>query len=801
MKISGSYASLLRGVSQQSPEVRQAGQHEEQVNLISDPVAGLTRRRGTIKRALKTLPTPSNVVNMLATAMGYRTHTHSAEGKEYDLLFREHMSNPLYVTGDAAHAPAVICYNRTDNVFVPLNVDAFTTAADTAIGANGIASLTSVGKLMALAINGVVASKTNTDKWGPSANAKLVAWVRGGAFDRTYSVKLADGRNISYTTPAASVAGSSTAIAPQNIAAQLVIAAAAVVPPVTAVAVGAHIAFDVAMEASTSDGGDGTLLRSVYLTLDSVDRLPLMAWDGHVVKIQTGPDTAFYVKAISKTAVTGSLQEVRWVECPGVEQGTTVSNFPVALVEGGTLRLSLSPATLVGTAVPQFIPSTSGDLVSNAPHAFLNGKQITYLDMFQDRLIVGAGAAVGVSAAGDYFNFFRSTVVTLPIKDGFEMIAQGGEDDTLRHGVAYSRNLVIFGDKRQYIISGQAALTPTSANMAVMTTYADAAETAPIAAGGQIFYARNKEGSVNVHQIQPGTYVDSAESFPASAQISTYIRGPAAQLAVVPGAPSHLMVRSRNVSNEVSVFSYLDQPDGRKQDAWYRWRFHDKLGSLMGVVSTPDGVLLFWLRYNAILDRMDVVLDLLPMSTALSDMPYFDSSRPWADVAGSEIDPTETDWKVAFSKPSDRFLIGGDFDEAADLLVEYPTETAYLMAGIPSEAFVDLTNPYLKDGQGLAILTGRTVITKIIANMKDSSGLMSRITAGSTETTTRFNGRVLGDALNQIGKVPVTSTQHSVPIGRETREYRLRLSALLWYPLTLIGIEWVGQSYNRTPRA
>lgn len=799
MKISGSYASLLRGVSQQSPEVRQAGQHEEQINFVSDPVQGLTRRRGTIKRAHKTLPTPSNVVNMLATAMGYRTHTHSTGGKEYDMLFREHMSNPLYTTGSASHAPAVICYNRTDNVFVPLNVDASTTAADTAIGANGISALTSVGKLMALAINGTVASKTNTTKWGPGATARLTLWVRGGAFDRTYSVTPASGVAFSYTTPAASVAGSSTAIAPQNIAASLL--AAAVAQGYTGTVVGAHVSLNIAFEATTSDGGDGTLLRGLYLTLDSVDMLPLMAWDGHVVKIQTGPDTAFYVKAIAKTGVTGSLQEVRWVECPGIEQGTTVSNFPVALVEGGTLRLSLSPATLVGTDVPQFVPSTAGDLLSNSPHAFLNGKQITYLDMFQDRLIVGAGAAVGVSAAGDYFNFFRSSVVTLPIKDGFEMIAQGGEDDTLRHGVAYSRNLVIFGDKRQYIVSGQTALTPTSANMAVMTTYADAAETAPIAAGGQIFYARNKEGSVNVHQIQPGTYVDSAESFPASAQISTYIRGPAAQLAVVPGAPSHMMVRSRNVSNEVAIFSYLDQPDGRKQDAWYRWRFHDKLGSLMGVTSTPDGVLLFWLRYNAILDRMDVVLDRLPMSTALSEQPYFDSARPWASVAGSEISPTETDWKVAFSKPSERFLIGGDFDEAASLLAEYPTETAYLQAGIPAEAFVDLTNPYLRDGQGLAILTGRTVITKIIANMKDSSGLMSRIIAGGTTVTTRFNGRVLGDTLNQIGKVPVTSTQHSVPIGRETREYRLRLSALLWYPLTLIGIEWVGQSYNRTPRA
>ena len=35
-KISGSYQSLSRGVSQQVPEARLDGQHPEQVNMISD---------------------------------------------------------------------------------------------------------------------------------------------------------------------------------------------------------------------------------------------------------------------------------------------------------------------------------------------------------------------------------------------------------------------------------------------------------------------------------------------------------------------------------------------------------------------------------------------------------------------------------------------------------------------------------------------------------------------------------------------------------------------------------------------
>ena len=47
-KVSGTYPSLSRGVNQQPFEARLDGQHGEQINMWSDPVQGLTRRRGTI---------------------------------------------------------------------------------------------------------------------------------------------------------------------------------------------------------------------------------------------------------------------------------------------------------------------------------------------------------------------------------------------------------------------------------------------------------------------------------------------------------------------------------------------------------------------------------------------------------------------------------------------------------------------------------------------------------------------------------------------------------------------------------
>jgi hypothetical protein len=800
MKESGSWASLLRGVSQQPPEVRQPGQHAEQVNLLPHPVSGLTRRRGSIYKNKLAVGNPSapQELAMLAAAGGYRKLDHISQGKVYTVLIREANPDPLYGSAGYVAAPAVICYNTTDNVFVPLATDTATLARAQAIGRTGIGAAVSVGKYIVHSLIGEALTATNVDKWGIVGKNYPVIWVRGGAYDRRYTISIVGGATFFYDTPAATVAGSGTAISPQNIAANL--AAAGVAAGVNIGRNGSHLYIvGVSTDVNCTDGGDGSLMRAVCKTTDSVDKLPLMGIHGQVVQIQTGLDNAFYVEAVGRDPT--AFAEVIWRECAGVIQGGNCS-LAMMTVEGGTLRLGFSSTLVSANPVPQFIPAAAGDTKNNPSPAFLRGFPITYLGLFQDRLMVGAGAAMAVSAAGDYFNFYRSTVTTVPLKDGFEMIAQGGEDDVLRHSVSYSKNLVVFGDRRQYSISGQIALTPTSANMSIMTNYADAANCVPVAAGGQIFYVRNTEGNVGLHEIKPGTFVDSAESFPASAQIGSYIKAPAGQIEVVSGSPSIVLIRSQAIPNGLAAFNYLDTQQSRQQDAWSRWEFDSLNGTLLGCKSTPNGVVLIWLRKVA--TGYTLIADLLPMSPELSTLPYLDSARPIGVVTAgtSEIaDTAPAPWALAFDATSDRFLIGADLPNRASLSSEYPAQYSSAWVGLPFDSWVQPTNPYHRDSAGKAIVAGRLVVTSLAVNFKDSSGSIVTITDVNRSDTYTFNARVLGDILNTIGKVPVSSAIHTVPVGRETREYSMVIKSRKWFPFTMVSINWTGQSFNRTPRA
>ena len=235
-------------------------------------------------------------------------------------------------------------------------------------------------------------------------------------------------------------------------------------------------------------------------------------------------------------------------------------------------------------------------------------------------------------------------------------------------------------------------------------------------------------------------------------------------------------------------------------DAWSRWDFATELGYLMGAHTVSTGVLTFWLRQRPGTDLTYVVADLCPTKTGVSTLPYLDSNRPWAQVGtGSLLTGSAGDWAVAYSTASGRPFTGVALSGAAGLIATYPLEVG-LTAGALQDAYVIPTNPYMRDGKDKAILSGRLTVTKKTIAYKNTGGLKWAVTANGATNEVEFNGRILGDPGNIIGIEPISTGQHNLPIGRETRKYSLRISARDWYPFTLTAIEYTGQFFNRVQR-
>lgn len=845
MKVANSYASLLRGVSQQVAQDRVEGQHTEQVNMLSDPVNGLTRRHGSIWQAESLLATlsPAQMATYQADTDHWASYDFDVAGKEYVVLYRKEArpvsANPL---------PLCLVYNKTDKAFIPIVRNVVDAPLD-ALEAGGISALTAVGKYLFMTGNTVNVSGASTTLWNINANfEKAVVWIRGGAFSRTYTVKvrLQSGTvvSVNHTTPTSSYQGvldtsdilasdpeytkkvndrvnayngevtqwigtSTAQVQPSFIASSLM--TLLVGAGVTCTTVGSHIVFlpgTPVKSVEVDDGGDGSLIRGVADEIESVDKVSVIHHVGKVVKVRSrNAAEAFYLTAVAKDkAVTTGYTEVTWIEGTGVQQSIT-GGFFYATVSGGNFYVASSDTllnTILAGTHPTFSVSTAGD-TDSAPAPFFIGRKVTYLGTFQNRLLVGCGGVLAVSKTEDFLNFFRSTVLTLPANDPFEMLAQGSEDDELRAGVLYDQDLVVFGKKRQYVINGNIALTPTSANMAVMSSYEGVVDADPIAAGGFIFYAKSGERFTSLYQIQPGQTENSPESFPASSQIDSYLQGSGIELMGLTGSPSNAFMRTSGYRNGLYTFAYLDKPDGRKMDAWSRWEFDSSLGLVVGMSVETEGLLVFFLREGEDGEGTAVyaVADLCPLTTGLSLKPYLDSHRTYATVAantGSVGTATTGNWYAAFDSTSNRRFTGTALGNVGTLLTNYPGEPG-LTVGAYQNSYVDLTNPFMRDGKDKAILSGRLTITKMIVAFKNTTGFRWILSYRGTEVTDyEFNGRILGDPSNVIGVEPISTGQHNVPVGREVRQYSLRLQGRRWYPFTITALEWVGQFFNRVQR-
>lgn len=934
MKASGSYASLVHGVSEQVPQQRKPGQVTEQVNLIADPVTGLTRRHGSRFQAEKAMGyAPSDIAAITADTDNYRTIAYTNGGNDYVVMIR----NAAKAAGSPL--PLVLVYNRTTGQFLDYVRPVTDTFLD-AVESGGVSAATALGRFVFMAGNTTSATASTTDLWGATINQETAAvWIRGGAYNRVYTVTATktDGTPVtfSYTTPTANYAGfldttgvpiwtsdpaggtqvdteslyidatgtatlyyglwqttaltakhgtvtmtnvhpavpttssqfswavgdstvkfaasmqndpsvtvtythtkvvtnpsysyivgqltsdyntavsnwivsSAIAIEANNVAESLRLAAVAA-GLTTAVRLDGTIVFNNVKALTVDDGGDGSLIRGVANDITSIDEVTDIHLIGKIVKVRARNSAdVLYLKAIARdTNVTTGNAKVTWVEGAGVQYNVT-SGLVFSVAQGSSFYVASTPALLntivtLSPVCPDYIASTCGDDNSSPLPYFVN-KKISYLGVFQDRLLIGSGAVLRCSRTGDYLNFFRSSVLTEPADDPIEMLSQGSEDDTLRYSVLYDRDLVLFGIKRQYAVSGRSTLSPTNANMQVMSQHSNAADTPPFAVGSVIFYGQLGETDSSVHQIQPGMVADQPESYIVSSQIATYLTGSVIELSNN-AKPTHLFVRTTGARNSVFVFTYLDKDQqGRVQDAWNRWDFDLGLGPVIGMTPTPNGLLVFrmqsGLKYDNSGSDVWIVADLCPLTTGLSVYPYLDSLRPWSAVEGSHgsVFPTrQGNWKTAFGNASEFRYVGGALADTASLLTDYPDATDPY-TGMHYDAYVIPTNPFVMDRNGNAVTTGRLTITSLRATFADTSGFVTDVTAHEATTTHRYNGRTIGDIDNRVGVEPVTDSLQSFPIGRETREYEFKLSARDWFPFTITALEWVGQFFNRPQR-
>lgn len=838
-KISGSYQSLLRGVSQQPPEQRLPGQHSAQVNMMSDPVAGVTRRPGTQRVA------ESSALSLDAADLS--TNFETTPIKVGDKEFTIHTRRPGS-PGATVFTPNIVFLPRGHGDDGQAYAPTVTFNANTAMH-NGINAVAVVGDYLVIATTQPV-TVTRTEKLETPFNRRRAhVQVRGGAYSRKFTIKfkLVSGAEIlaEYTTPASAYGGTldtsgisasdpaytkkvndlvnaynsevtkwigtaAAAIQPQAIAVQLGTAFLANGGTAQGVTVGVEngtLAITAPSDIQyleVQDGGDGSLLKGTWQEVPAAEDLPPYAFAGKVVRVAPRDSDVYYMEAHSDK---GGFSQVVWKEC-SAEAVAFQDLFCLGLYYDDGWYVGSSPddlATALGLAghedvpVPEFGVRQAGDDDTN-PEPHFVGREITYLGVFQDRLLVGSDNVINASLIGGYFSFFRTTVLSAPDDDPVEMFATGTEGDVLRRGVIFDKSLILFGKSAQYAIPGAVPLTPATANIMQSSRHIGAVDIAPLALGNLVFYARTGGSYSSLHQINVGTVADTSNSSDVSAQLDTFLPGRLGSMVGL-SSPNCVVMHMTDAPHSIFVYRYIDAQDGaRLLDSWARWDFSPLCGTVVGVSQYNDRLRIHFVREvdidGFVYDALSV--DEVSLAAEPPTLPCLDSMRP---IAGDVLGRAGAHVAYGGNVAEARRWQGARTNDPAALVADVGYEDG-LMEGFPFPAYFTPTSPVRRDQNDAPITTGALVVDSLAVVFRDTGGFTADVTTDwETYEAARYIGRRLGALDNLVGQRSLHRGTEVIPIGQNTSEYAATIRAIDWHPLSVTSIDWVGQYFNRTRRA
>jgi len=845
-KKTGAYKSLVRGVSEQVPQDRLEGQHWEQVNMISDPIRGLCRRRGSQFRGqfqiFNAAPTQATRDD-LGT---FKEYSFYFQGEEYCLLYRtKDWSN----AGQGIQNEGAYCYNKGTGAFLPVNY----TSECVSVLESGISSCANVGQYVLMASRVYRPSVNDVDRVAQTGNRAMV-WVRSGEYSRTYTLTINSAtasHTVSYTTMKSyydgvldtsdipvlgadgnvrkeyqkevndrvnaynaavnqHLAAATADIQPENIAQKLVEAARQAFGNPGNIFFerqNTHIICNGATAVIADDGGNGTAMVATSNSVKTLDELTRIHYVGKTVMVQITDADPYYVVAESKIPGETGFRDVIWREGAG-RQYTPSFMFLMGTIRNGQLWLGVDPGNLQahldsnggdGTVVPTFLSSKAGD-GDSAPLPEVFNRPINYLGIFQDRLVMVAGAVVFMSRSGDYFNFFRKSVLSVDEDDPIEIYALGSEDDYIRAGAMIDRNFVLFGDRQQYLINGREPMTPANAFIAVLSAHEGATDATPTSLGGQMFFAQYRGGRTALMQMQTGAFSDTLDAFSVSQQLSTYLDGRPYQI-LTASNPQNVILRTESNQYGFYVYTFLDAP-GQEQryfDSWSRWEWDQRLGQMISLTMHDNNIVVFTLREND--QGWQIVADEFSRESDIDSVPCLDS---WAvgEQVHSNVPAAQAEayWAV-LGGAHPRAYFGVPKDQRQERLYALDDVDVYdVYVGVPFPAYFEPTSPYRRDRNGVAILDGRMTLSSLLISVQKSGAFTVDMWLNGSDSNVRrildlTNWRI-NDSRVVLGAVPVRDGQHRVFVGREIREHRLRIAAKWWLPLTITTIEWQGQAFS-----
>ena len=332
---------------------------------------------------------------------------------------------------------------------------------------------------------------------------------------------------------------------------------------------GLYISANAAFTISVVGGPSEDSLFVFQESTPTVADLPTQCKDGYVVKVVNSIDVDvddMYVKFVADSGATYGTGVWEETLAPEIQYKFDPLTMPHQLVRNADGSFTFGPVTWEDRLV--------GDLETNPNPSFV-GAKINNLFFYRNRLGFLSNEAVILGRAGDYFNFWVTTALTVTDDDPFDITASSVRPVNHRYVRPISVGLVLFSDTEQFILNTDAdILSPKTAKINELSSYECDPLLEAVALGTSLAFVSKTPLFTRLYELSE----ISPDRPPVMTEQTKIVPELIPQTTTSMIASPALSIVSLGTTGSTTVyqFKFLEQ-NQQRASAWYKWELTGEL--------------------------------------------------------------------------------------------------------------------------------------------------------------------------------------------------------------------------------
>lgn len=373
---------------------------------------------------------------------------------------------------------------------------------------------------------------------------------------------------------------------------------------------------------SGSDSWGNQASRSWQGKIKKLQDLPNdFGFEGSVVEISGDDDTAFdsyYVKyedgvfsETFKPNITTAIDPLTMPHAIAIARDTS-NNY---------VDKDLNYTTPTFFRTVEWDARSVGDENSAGMPSFIEYKKpIQDVFFYRNRLGFIAGDNVVLSESAEYYNFFPSTVTSVIDSDVIDVAVDSNSSVYLKYAIPFNKDLLLFGNNAQFVLSSGDTLTPSKVTVQQSTTY-NISNIKPVGIGPNIYFGSEQKtySKIREYYVQPDSLTNVAGD--VTGHCPSYIRSNLKTIAAS-SKNDMVFVLSSETPDTLYVYNFNWNGEEKAQSAWHKWTFAN---CLIHDIQVVNGVLyLFTVRgANSFIEKINLELPGDFLRVNYEDVPYY----------------------------------------------------------------------------------------------------------------------------------------------------------------------------------